>query len=41
MVGANVNLDSMTPDQMLQIQAISSGSEPVSAKRQKIENLAN
>ena len=41
MVGADVNLDSMTPDQMLQIQAISSGSEPVSAKRQKIENLAN
>jgi hypothetical protein len=39
-VGADVDIDSLTPEQMLQIQNISGGTEPVDAKRQMIENIA-
>jgi hypothetical protein len=39
-VGADIDLDDLTPDEMLQIQVISSGSEPESAKRQMMEQLA-
>jgi hypothetical protein len=39
-VGADIDLDELTPDEMLQIQVISSGSEPESAKRQMMEQLA-
>jgi len=40
-VGADVDLDALTPDEMLQIQAISSGSESVDDKRRMIEQLAD
>ena len=40
-VGADVDLDALTPDEMLQIQAISSGSESDDDKRRMIEQLAD
>jgi hypothetical protein len=40
-VGADVDLDALTPDEMLQIQAISSGSDSVDDKRRMIEQLAD
>jgi hypothetical protein len=40
MVGADVDITKLTPEELLQIQNISSGSEPADAKRQMIENLA-
>ena len=40
MVGANVDITKLTPEQLLQIQNISSGSEPVDKKRQMMEQLA-
>jgi hypothetical protein len=40
MVGADVDLDDLTPDQLLQIQLIAGGSDDANTKRQMIESLA-
>ena len=40
-VKADVNLENLTPDQMLQIQLIASGTEDANTKRAKIEKIAN
>jgi hypothetical protein len=41
MVGADLNVDDLTPNQMLQIQAVASGSDDMNAKRAMIEKIGN
>ncbi len=41
MVGADLNVDDLTPNQMLQIQAVASGSDDMNTKRVMIEKIGN
>lgn len=40
-VNADVNIDALTPAQLLEIELVSGGNEPETQKRQMIENIAN